>query len=404
MGVVAPNGNDVEAFWDAIINGRSGIGPITHFDASEHKVKIAGEAKDFDPLSILEPKEVRRTDRFVQFALYASIQAARNAGLDTSREDPERVGVIFGSGIGGIGTMETQHTALVEKGPRRVSPFFVPMMICDMSAGMISIKLGAKGPNYTTVSACASGAHAIGEAARKIQYGEADVMVTGGAEAAITPISVAGFTSARALAVRNEEPERASRPFDAERNGFVLGEGAGAIILEELEHARCRGADIHGEFLGMGFTADAYHITDMAPDGEGGARAMRIAVEDAGLGVGDINYVNAHGTSTLIGDTQETAAIKTVFGDRSQAPAVSSTKSMTGHLLGAAGAIESIACLLTLTRGTLPPTINYKTPDPTCDLDYVPNEAREADVVNALSNSFGFGGHNVALVFGRFSG
>ena len=404
MGVVAPNGNDVEAFWDAIINGRSGIGPITHFDASEHKVKIAGEAKDFDPLSILEPKEVRRTDRFVQFALYASIQAARNAGLDTSREDPERVGVIFGSGIGGIGTMETQHTALVEKGPRRVSPFFVPMMICDMSAGMISIKLGAKGPNYTTVSACASGAHAIGEAARKIQYGEADVMVTGGAEAAITPISVAGFTSARALAVRNEEPERASRPFDAERNGFVLGEGAGAIILEELEHARRRGADIHGEFLGMGFTADAYHITDMAPDGEGGARAMRIAVEDAGLGVGDINYVNAHGTSTLIGDTQETAAIKTVFGDRSQAPAVSSTKSMTGHLLGAAGAIESIACLLTLTRGTLPPTINYKTPDPTCDLDYVPNEAREADVVNALSNSFGFGGHNVALVFGRFSG
>ncbi len=404
MGVVAPNGNDVEAFWDAIINGRSGIGPITHFDASEHKVKIAGEAKDFDPLSILEPKEVRRTDRFVQFALYASIQAARNAGLDTSREDPERVGVIFGSGIGGIGTMETQHTALVEKGPRRVSPFFVPMMICDMSAGMISIKLGAKGPNYTTVSACASGAHAIGEAARKIQYGEADVMVTGGAEAAITPISVAGFTSARALAVRNEEPERASRPFDAERNGFVLGEGAGAIILEELEHARRRGADIHGEFLGMGFTADAYHITDMAPDGEGGARAMRIAVEDAGLGVGDINYVNAHGTSTLIGDTQETAAIKTVFGDRSQAPAVSSTKSMTGHLLGAAGAIESIACLLTLTRGTLPPTINYETPDPTCDLDYVPNEAREADVVNALSNSFGFGGHNVALVFGRFSG
>jgi 3-oxoacyl-[acyl-carrier-protein] synthase II len=404
MGVVAPNGNDVEAFWDAIINGRSGIGPITHFDASEHKVKIAGEAKDFDPLSILEPKEVRRTDRFVQFALYASIQAARNAGLDTSREDPERVGVIFGSGIGGIGTMETQHTALVEKGPRRISPFFVPMMICDMSAGMISIKLGAKGPNYTTVSACASGAHAIGEAARKIQYGEADVMVTGGAEAAITPISVAGFTSARALAVRNEEPERASRPFDVERNGFVLGEGAGAIILEELEHARRRGADIHGEFLGMGFTADAYHITDMAPDGEGGARAMRIAVEDAGLGVGDINYVNAHGTSTLIGDTQETAAIKTVFGDRSQAPAVSSTKSMTGHLLGAAGAIESIACLLTLTRGTLPPTINYETPDSTCDLDYVPNEAREADVVNALSNSFGFGGHNVALVFGRFSG
>ena len=404
MGVVAPNGNDVGAFWDALVNGRSGIGPIALFDAAEHKVKIAGQVKDFDLSSILEPKEARRTDRFVQFALYASMQATQDAGLDPAREDPERVGVIFGSGIGGIGTMETQHSILKERGPRRVSPFFVPMMICDMSAGMISIKLGAKGPNYTTVSACASGAHAIGEAARKIQYGEAEVMITGGAEAAVTPISVAGFTSARALAIRNEEPARASRPFDAERNGFVLGEGAGAIVLEELEHARRRGADIRGEFFGLGFTADAYHITDMAPNGEGGARAMRIAIGDAGIAVEDVDYVNAHGTSTLIGDTQETAAVKAVFGDRSRAPAVSSTKSTTGHLLGAAGAIESIACLLTCERGTMPPTINYETPDPTCDLDYVPNEAREVDVRYALSNSFGFGGHNVALVFGRFSG
>ena len=404
LGVVAPIGNDIDSFWDALVNGRSGIGPITHFDASEHKVKIAGEVKDFDPTSVLEPKEVRRNDPFVLYAVSASLQAAENAGLDMSRQDPERVGVIFGSGIGGIGTLENQHTVLTEKGPGRISPFFIPMMICDMSAGMISIKLGAKGPNYTTVSACSSAAHAIGEAARKIQYGEADVMITGGAEAAVTPIAVGGFASARALAIRNEEPERASRPFDAERNGFVLGEGAGAIVLEDLEQAQKRGAEIRGEFLGAGFTADAYHITDMAPEGEGGARAMRIAIEDAGLAPEDIGYVNAHGTSTPIGDSQETAAIKNVFGDHARAMAVSSTKSMTGHLLGAAGAVESVACLLAMKSATLPPTINYENPDPACDLDYVPNEAREADVRYALSNSFGFGGHNVALVFGRFDG
>jgi 3-oxoacyl-[acyl-carrier-protein] synthase II len=290
----------------------------------------------------------------------------------------------------------------MEKGPGRVSPFFVPMMISDMSAGMISMKLGAKGPNYTTVSACSSAAHAIGEAARKIQYDEADAMITGGCEAAVTPISIAGFTSAKALAHRNEEPERASRPFDAQRNGFVLGEGGGAMVLEELEHARRRGARIWGEFMGLGFTGDAYHQTAMAPEGEGGARAMRIALQDASLGLEDVDYVNAHGTSTPLGDVQETAAIKAVFGGHAGSLAVSSTKSMTGHLLGAAGAVESIVCILALSHGILPPTINYENPDPECDLDCVPNQARAHDLRYALNNSFGFGGHNVALIFGRF--
>ena len=401
LGILAPNGNTVEEFWDAVTSGRSGIGPITHFDASEHKVKIAGEVKNFDPTVAMEKKEARRNDPFVQYGVYVAMQAAANAGLDIERENPERVGVIFGSGVGGLGTLEAQHTILGEKGPDRISPFLIPMMISDMSAGMISIKLGAKGPNYTTVSACSSAAHAIGDAARKIQYGDADVMITGGTEAAVTPISIAGFAAARALALRNDEPQRASRPFDAERNGFVLGEGAGAMVLEELEHAKARGAEIIGEFKGLGFTADAYHITDMAPDGEGGARAMRIAIEDGGISTRDVGYVNAHGTSTPIGDLQETAAIKGVFADGVRSLAISSTKSMTGHLLGAAGAIETIACILALKHSVLPPTINYENPDPDCDLDYVPNEAREKAVSHVLNNSFGFGGHNVALVFGH---
>ena len=404
MGVLAPNGNDVDTFWDALISGRSGIGPITRFDASNHEVKIAGEVENFDPTSALDRKEVRRNDPFVHYGVYASCQAAASAGLDMGKVDPERVGVIFGSGIGGIGTLEAQHTVLMEKGPGRISPFFVPMMISDMSAGMISMKLGAKGPNYTTVSACSSAAHAIGEAARKIQYDEADIMITGGSEAAVTPIAIAGFTSAKALAARNGEPERASRPFDAKRNGFVLGEGGGGLILEELDHARRRGVEIWGEFMGLGFTADAYHQTAMAPEGEGGVRAMKIALQDAGITTRDIGYVNAHGTSTPLGDAQETAAIKAVFGEHASGLAVSSTKSMTGHLLGAAGAIESIACVLALKHGTLPPTINYENPDPECDLDCVPNEARAENVGYALNNSFGFGGHNVALIFGRFDG
>ena len=404
VGVLAPNGNDFESFWNNLLNGRSGIGLITHFDTSDHAVKIAGEVKNFDPSVALDRKEVRRNDPFVHYAVYVADQAVADAGLDMSALDSDRVGVIFGSGIGGINALENQHSTLLQKGPRRISPFFVPMMISDMSAGMISMKLGAKGPNYTTVSACSSAAHAIGEAARKIQYGEADVMITGGSEAAISPISLAGFTSAQALSPRNDEPERASRPFDAERNGFVIGEGGGGLVLEELEQARRRGANIWGEFLGLGFTADAYHQTAMAPGGEGGARAMRVALGDASVSSGDIGYLNAHGTSTPLGDSEETAAVKTAFGEEVNSLAISSTKSMTGHLLGAAGAVETIACLGALKLGVLPPTINYEHPDPACDLDYVPNSAREADVRYAMNNSFGFGGHNVSLVFGRFDG
>ena len=401
LGALAPNGNDLDSFWDALVNGRSGIGPITKFDASEHRAQIAGEIKGFDAEAVIDRKDVRRNDPFTHYAIYVANQATEHGGLDMEAVDAERVGVIWGSGIGGIQTHEEQHTILMDKGPKRVSPFYVPMMISDMAAGMISMVLGAKGPNYATVSACSSAAHALGEAARKIQYAEADVMVAGGSEAACTPISVAGFASAKALSTRNDEPERASRPFDAERDGFVLGEGAGAVILEELEHARARGAVIYGEFKGLGFTADAYHQTAMAPEAEGGTRAMRIALQDAGLDPADVGYVNAHGTSTPMGDSQETTAIKTVFAGHTDRLAVSSTKSMTGHLLGAAGAIESIACIMALKHGVLPPTINYENPDPECDLDCVPNEARQAAVENVLNNSFGFGGHNVALVFGR---
>jgi 3-oxoacyl-[acyl-carrier-protein] synthase II len=404
VGVLSPVGNDTASYWDALTNGRSGIDLIRSFDTSAHDVKIAGEVKDFDPTVVLDRKEVRRNDPFVHYAVYVAQQAFQASGLDMGQIDPERVGVIYGAGIGGIAALEKQHSILMEKGPSRVSPFFVPQMICNMSAGMISMKLGAKGPNFATVSACSASAHAIGEAARKIQYGDADIMISGGAEAAVTPISVAGFDSAKAMAHRNEDPQRASRPFDAERNGFVLGEGAGGVILEELEHAQNRGADIIAEFLGLGFTGDAYHQVAMAPEGEGGARAMRIAVKDAGLNIDDIGYINAHGTSTPMGDAQETIAIKTVFGEHAYKLAVSSTKSMTGHLLGAAGSIESIACMLALKNGVLPPTINYENPDPDCDLDYVPNQARQVPLRYALNNSFGFGGHNAALVFGRFEG
>ena len=401
LGVLAPNGNDPATYWDALVNGRSGIGTISRFDASRHRVDIAGQVKDFDPGMVLDRKEVRHSDPFVHYAVYAASQAFDNAGLDMDRIDADRVGVIFGSGIGGIGTFERQHSVLLDRGPTRVSPFFVPMMICDMCAGMISIKLGARGPNYTTVSACASAAHAIGEAARKIQYDEADVMVTGGTEASITEMSLAGFSAARVLAQRNDSPESASRPFDADRNGFVLGEGSGPIILEEFEHARARGATVLGEFLGLGFIAAAYYITDMAPGGEGGVRAMKIALRDAGMQPERVDYVNAHGTSTGAGDSAETAALRTVFGEHARTLAVSSTKSMTGHLLGVAGAIESVACVLALHHGGLRPAIDYETPDPACDLDFVPNQARETHIEVALNNSFGFGGHNVALLFGR---
>jgi 3-oxoacyl-[acyl-carrier-protein] synthase II len=404
LGALAPNGSDLKSFWDGLINGRSGIGFISRFDTTDHRAKIAGEVKDFDLSLALDSKEARTNDPFTHYGVYAATQAVADAGLTIDERNAERVGVIWGSGIGGIATHEQQHSVLMEKGPKRISPFLVPMMIVDMAAGMISMKLGAKGPNFATVSACASASHAIGEAARKIQYGDADVMITGGSEAAVTATSVGGFASSRALSMRNDEPTRASRPFDKDRDGFVMGEGAGAIVLEELGAAQARGATIYGEFLGLGFTADAYHQTAMAPEAEGGTRAIGLALADAGLDRESIDYINAHGTSTPMGDSQETAAIKNSFGDHARSLAVSSTKSMTGHLLGAAGAIETIACLMAIKEGVVPPTINYETPDPECDLDYVPNEAREMEVHYALNNSFGFGGHNASLIMGRFNG
>ncbi|MGB0604849.1 MAG: beta-ketoacyl-ACP synthase II [Candidatus Latescibacterota bacterium] len=404
LGALAPNGSDLKSFWNGLINGRSGIGFISRFDTTDHRAKIAGEVKDFDLSLALDSKEARTNDPFTHYGVYAATQAVADSGLIIDERNAERVGVIWGSGIGGIATHEQQHSVLMEKGPKRISPFLVPMMIIDMAAGMISMKLGAKGPNFATVSACASASHAIGEAARKIQYGDADVMITGGSEAAVTATSVGGFASSRALSMRNDEPTRASRPFDKDRDGFVMGEGSGAIVLEELGAAQARGATIYGEFLGLGFTADAYHQTAMAPEAEGGTRAIGLALADAGLDRESIDYINAHGTSTPMGDSQETAAIKNSFGDHARSLAVSSTKSMTGHLLGAAGAIETIACLMAIKEGVVPPTINYETPDPECDLDYVPNEAREMEVHYALNNSFGFGGHNASLIMGRFNG
>ena len=403
LGTLAPNGLTTEAYWNALMNGEGAVGLIEAFDTTDFKVRIGAELKGFDPLSYgIDRKEVKRTDLFTQYAVAASVMAVEDAGLDMGVEDPDRVGVVYGSGIGGIWTFEEQHTKLMEGGPGRVSPFFIPMMIADMSAGKVSIRVGAKGPNYTTVTACASATHAIGCALREIVDGEAEVMVTGGAEAGISPISLGGFSSARALSSRNEDPEHASRPFDAERDGFVLGEGAGTLVIEELEHARARGAKIYAELAGSGFTGDAYHITDMAPGGEGAVRAMRRALRQAGEAPEAVDYVNAHGTSTLINDKTETTAIKTVFGDHAEKLAISSTKSMTGHLLGASGAVEAIATTLAVHHGRVPPTINYEHPDPECDLDYVPNEAREMAVNVAISNSFGFGGHNAVLVIRKF--
>ena len=403
MGALAPNGNTTESYWEALCNGQTGVGPITKFDATNFRVQFAAEIKNFDPAHFgIDPRSQRRMDLFTQYAIAASVQAVENAGLDISNEQAERIGVVFGSGIGGIQTFEDQHEAYRKDGPRRISPLFVPMMIPDMSAGQVSIHLGAKGPNYTTVTACASAAHAIGNAAREIWDDEADVMITGGAEAAITPMSVGGFAAARTLSTRNDAPTQASRPFDADRDGFVIGEGAGGLVLEELERATQRGATIYAEVVGTGYTGDAYHITGMAPGGEGGARAMCRAMRQAQINPGDVAYINAHGTSTPVGDPAETAAIKSVFGDWAKKLAVSSTKSMTGHLLGASGAIETIAATLAVHHNVVPPTINYETPDPECDLDYVPNEAREIPVEIAISNSFGFGGHNAVLILRKF--
>ena len=396
-GVISPLGNDTEAFWSNLIAGKSGAGPITRFDVSAYGTKFACEVKDFSFEGVLERKEAKRMDRFVQYAVVAAHEALRTAGLDPASIDGTRAGVVIGSGIGGMETFEEQHSTLRDKGPGRVSPFFIPMMIVDMAAGQISIQFGLKGPNLATVSACASGAHAIGEALRLLRAGDADVILAGGSEATITPMAMAGFGNARALSTRNDDPQRASRPFDAERDGFVIGEGAAVLVLETEAHARRRGATPLGELCGYGATGDAYHMTAPCVDGEGAARAMRRALDDAHLPVDSVQYINAHGTSTPAGDPAEVTAIKTVFGEHARRLMVSSTKSMTGHLLGAAGGIEAVATLLCLARGIVPPTINLEKPDPTCDLDFVPAQARTHRVTAALSNSFGFGGHNVTL-------
>jgi 3-oxoacyl-[acyl-carrier-protein] synthase II len=406
VGLVTPVGLDPESTWAGLVAGTSGAGPITHFDASDHDVRFACEVKGFDPEAHMERKEARRADRFLQLAMATAGQAMEQAGLadgwgDT---DPDRAGVIIGSGIGGLPLLEEQHRKLMERGPSRVSPFFIPMFIADMSAGMVSMRYGARGPNYATVSACASSAHAIGLAFRSVRNGEADVMITGGTESTITPLCVAGFASMKAMSDRNDEPETASRPFCATRNGFVLGEGSGMLILEDLEHARARGAEIFGEVVGFGQSADAYHLTAPAPDGSGARSAMEYALQDAGLRPEDIQYINAHGTSTSANDSSETAAIKAVFGDHASELVVGSTKSMTGHTLGAAGAIEGAISAMVCARGLIPPTINFHEPDPACDLEYAHSGPVERPVKAALTNSFGFGGHNVCLAVSRWEG
>lgn len=404
LGVVSPLGTGVDRLWENLLAGRSGVGPITRFDTRDFEVRIGAEVKDFNPQDWMDRKEVRRRDRFTQFFTAATQMALQDAGLESKELDPARVGLAVGTGIGGMETLYEQILVLLEKGPQRVSPFLVPMMIANMAAGQVAIDFGFTGPNATYVTACASSAHAVGEGMRMIQLGLADVVIAGGSEAAFVPITIAGFTSMKALSTRNDEPEKASRPFDAQRDGFVLGEGAAVLILERLSFAKARGARIRAELAGYGMTADAYHITQPAPRGAGGAAAMRLAMADAGLGPRDIQYINAHATSTPVGDVAETQAIHDVFGDHARELMVSSTKSMTGHLLGAAGALEAAITVLTLEHQVVPPTINYEVPDPECDLDYVPNRARPAQVEAALTNSFGFGGQNACLVFKRWRG
>ena len=402
MGAVTPLGNSVTDFWKAMLEGRSAAGPITKFDATNHTTKFACETKNLPTENIIEPKELKRIDEYAQFALVAAHEAIRDSGLDFEREDRDRIGVLVGSGIGGIRSFEEEHTKLMQGGPRRVSPFFIPLMIIDIASGHISIKYNLKGPNYAVVSACASASHAIGDAFRIIQRGDAEVMITGGAESAICPMSIAGFNSMKAISTRNDDPQRASRPFEKNRDGFVMGDGGGIVILEELEHARKRGAKIYAEMRGLGFTADAYHITAPAPGGEGAIRAMRLCLKDGGLNPDEVQYINAHGTSTTYNDKSETDAIKAVFGDHAYQLNVSSTKSMMGHLLGAAGSVELIASVLVITNGIIPPTINYEEPDPECDLNYTPNKPIERKVSAAVSNTFGFGGHNAVLAVSAY--
>jgi 3-oxoacyl-[acyl-carrier-protein] synthase II len=399
--MISPLGIGNEPTWQGLIAGRSGIDRITKFDATAYACRIAGEVRGFDPENYIEKKEVKKSDTFIHYAVAASQMAADDAALKMDAEDPDRVGVIIGSGIGGLPLIEEMHKKLLERGPSRISPFFIPGLIVNLAAGQVSIRFGARGPNSAPATACATGAHAIGDAMKVIRYDEADVMFAGGSEAVISALALGGFSAMRALSTRNDEPQRASRPWDAERDGFVMGEGAGIVILEEREHALARGARIYCEITGYGMTSDAYHITSPAEDGGGMARVMTRALKDAGLEPDDIQYINAHGTSTPVGDKTETRAIKTVWGENAHKVAISSTKSMTGHLLGAAGGLESAIAAMVVQTGILPPTINYENPDPECDLDYVPNQARQVEVQNVLSNSFGFGGTNATLIFSK---
>ena len=399
IGMLSPLGVGNDATWQGLVEGRSGIDLITKFDASEYSCRIAGEVRDFDAEQWMEKKEVKKSDTFIHYAIAAAEMAVRDASLVTASLDGERFGVIIGSGIGGLPLIEEMHKKLLERGPSRISPFFIPGLIVNMASGLISIRYGCKGPSSAPATACATGAHAIGDAFKLIQRNDADIMFAGGSEAVVTPLAIGGFAAMRALSTRNDEPKRASRPWDLNRDGFVMGEGAGILILEELEHAKKRGATIYCEITGYGMSSDAYHITSPAEDGSGMMRVMRIALRDARLQPSDIDYINAHGTSTSVGDKTETIAIKGVFGDEAKNVAISSTKSMTGHLLGAAGGLEAAISAMTIKTGIMPPTINYETPDPECDLDYVPNTARKKTIRNVLSNSFGFGGTNATLIF-----
>ncbi|MGF1522378.1 MAG: beta-ketoacyl-ACP synthase II [Leptolyngbyaceae cyanobacterium] len=402
LGAITPLGNDLESYWQGLLDGRSGIGTITHFDASRHAARIAAEVKGFDPHDYMDRKDAKRMDRFAQFAVSTSRQALADARLEITALNAEQIGVMIGTGVGGLKIMEEQQEVYLNRGPSRCSPFMVPMMIANMAAGLTAIHTGAKGPNSCPVTACAAGSNAIGDAFRLVQQGYAQAMICGGTEAAVTPLSVAGFASARALSTRNDEPQLASRPFDRDRDGFVIGEGCGILILESLEHALSRGARIYAEIIGYGMTCDAYHMTAPVPGGEGAARCIQLALKDAGVLPEQVSYINAHGTSTPANDPTETQAIKTALGEATQKIAVSSTKSMTGHLLGGSGGIEGVASAMAIAHDCVPPTINLDNPDPECDLDYVPNQHRSLPVEVALSNSFGFGGHNVTLVFQKY--
>jgi len=401
LGTVTPVGIGVEKSWQAITNGESGIDLVTRFDASDFPSRIAGEVKGFDPEEYIEKKDVKKMDTFMHYAIASAQMAMDDSGLSITEENAERVGVMVGAGMGGLPAIERYHEAYLEKGPKKISPFFIPMTIINMAAGHISIIYGAKGPNSSIVTACATGTHAIGDAYKIIQRGEADAMIAGGTESVVCPLAFGGFGAAKALSRRNDEPARASRPFDAERDGFIIGEGAAVVILEEYEMAKKRGAKIYGEVIGYGMSGDAYHMTSPSPGGEGAARCMVQALKDGGVNAEEVGYVNAHGTSTPAGDSGETMAVKQVFGDHAYKLAVSSTKSMTGHLLGAAGAVEAVFSVLAINRGVIPPTINYENPDPECDLDYVPNSARNMNINVSMSNSFGFGGTNATLIFGK---